>query len=206
MKMKPRIFNYVETTYGIKEFGATDKKSRADVTYYARVRSRNALLQRLLKLPIMQNATANWIRKRIAGGSGGMEQIITDDSIYVETRDSQLVIGKFTVDNEWVAFDPPLKAHRPWLNHLGSKTKEEDDTTKSKTLLSHTFKTVDAQLEAFAVNPSKETFKALCLEITKMKFELQEKIDNKILVTKEERENFLWKHGDLYVKIKVLFG
>lgn len=114
MKLKPRIFNYTESTYGIKRFGAKTKSERVDVTYFAKVRSVNAMVQRLLKLPHMWQASANWLRERISQGEGGMEQIITDDSIYVITEHDK-VIGKFSIDNKWIPFDPPLKPNRPWL-------------------------------------------------------------------------------------------
>lgn len=125
--MEPKIFNYGESTYNVKEFGATKEHNRVDVTYFAKVRSKNALLQRLLKLPHMTQATANWIRKRISKGSGGMEKIITDDSIYVRANSGNKfvsdgsIIGKFTLDNQWVPFDPPLKLHRPWLGKRESE-------------------------------------------------------------------------------------
>jgi len=113
--MKLKIYNYGETTYGIKEFGAKDRIERVDVTYFARIRSRNAMLQRLLKLPNMDTSSVNWIRQRISQGEGGMEKIVTDDSIYVIT-DHDKIIGKFTLDNQWIPFDPPLKPYRPWLD------------------------------------------------------------------------------------------
>ena len=125
---KSKIFNYSETTYGVQVFGAVGLAGRVDVTYYARLRSKNAMVLRILKLPHMINSTDNWIRQRVQEGSGGMEKVITDDAIYIETEQGSKIIGKFTVDNEWIPFDPPLKAHRPWLD----KFKQPDADRKFK--------------------------------------------------------------------------
>lgn len=111
---KLEIYNFSESTYNMKLFGAKKVGERVDVTYFAKIRSKRAFLLRLLKLPHMHNATANWIRQRIHKGSGNMEMIINDDSIYVEAEwHPDVVIGKFTPDNKWVPFNPPLKAQKP---------------------------------------------------------------------------------------------
>jgi len=126
--MEPKIFNYSESTYGVNLFGATKASHRIDITYYVRIRSRNAFLQRLLKLPHMHQTPLNWIRERICKGSGGMESIITDDSIYVLT-DHNKIIGKFRIDGKWIRFNPPKKPYRPWLEDI-PKPKKEELTTK----------------------------------------------------------------------------
>lgn len=111
--MKEKIYNYTETTYGVKQFSPYHgTEGRLDVTYFARIRSKRQFLIRLMELPHMRNATANWIRERVQQGEGGMEEIIVDNCIYVSVDRIDLVIGKFTKDNKWILFDTPIKPKR----------------------------------------------------------------------------------------------
>lgn len=117
-----KIYNYGETTYGVEVFkkyivkGKGRDNTRLDITYYARMPSKAEFIRRLLALPHFHNTPKNWVEERVSMGSGGMDTLITDDGIYIETmtHEGQRVIGKFTDDGKWVEFNPPKQAYRPW--------------------------------------------------------------------------------------------
>ena len=122
---KKQIYNYSETTYGVKEFGAKGIGGRIDVTYFLKTKSKAEFLRRVLALKHMRNISTNWVRERCQKGSGGMNPIIDDDGIYV-TVDYDKIIGKFTKDGTWIAFNPPKTPCRPWLDDLKKRLPKQN--------------------------------------------------------------------------------